>query len=109
METGKDLKTAKSKMEVDNYLIVEIRDNQIELICGNASLSVNDIDNSRLSGNIALVSHPGIGEKPGSFWFNNLEIWGSKLKTFKQTAGPICEHGNSSRRGIVSIDCRPRF
>jgi alkaline phosphatase D len=89
METGKDLKTAKSKMEVDNYLIVEIRDNQIELICGNASLSVNDIDNSRLSGNIALVSHPGIGEKPGSFWFNNLEIWGSKLKTFEQTAGPI--------------------
>lgn len=89
METGKDLKTAKSKMEEVNYLIVEIKDHHIELKCGNTSLSVNNIANINLSGNIALVSHPGGGENPGSFWFNNLEIWGSKLKTFEHTAGPI--------------------
>ncbi len=58
METGKDLKTSKSNMDEDNCLIIEIRNNQIELICGNGTLSANDIENNRLSGNIALASHP---------------------------------------------------
>ncbi len=89
METGKDLKTLKSMMEDDNCLLVEVKEHQINLKYGDATLSMSDFDNKRLAGNIALVSHPGTGDFPGSFWFNNLEIWGSKLAKLENTAGPV--------------------
>ncbi len=47
------------------------------------------ISNHRVRGNIALVSHPGTGDKPGTFWFNSFRTHGTKLIEFDHSAGPI--------------------
>ncbi|MCK5272019.1 MAG: alkaline phosphatase D family protein [Sedimentisphaerales bacterium] len=52
-------------------------------------VSLDDVAPDRLTGSIALVSHPGIG-KTGRFWFNNWHIAGSKIKEHNdRLCGPI--------------------
>ncbi|MCX8066044.1 MAG: alkaline phosphatase D family protein [Candidatus Hydrogenedentes bacterium] len=41
---------------------------------------LTDIQAQQVEGNIAIVAHPGEGEKPANFVFNNLIIKGSKLE-----------------------------
>jgi hypothetical protein len=52
-------------------------------------LEYQHIKEQRARGNIALVSHPGTGNNPGTFWFNNFQSYGSKLTELDHTAGPI--------------------
>ena len=48
------------------------------------------IDNTKLNGNVALVSHPGNGKNTGAFWFNNWSLSGNKFKhTPSHSSGPI--------------------
>jgi phosphodiesterase/alkaline phosphatase D-like protein len=93
MESGKDLKVLQTELLKDKALNIETKSENssytLTLKYGDQKLSVTDIDRERLIGNIALVSHPGTGENPGSFWFNNLEVSGSKLHKLDETAGPI--------------------
>ncbi len=93
METGDILKsTPASSAEFTTLVLELIHENSsytIKIILGDSVLSIPEISRERLIGNIALVSHPGSGKNPGSFWFNNLEVWGSKLETFEGRVGPI--------------------
>lgn len=93
MEDGSILKETKSILAESNTLHIEVK--QIDdtyaltLTCGESKIAISDISKERVIGNIAMVSHPGTGKELGTFWFNNLEIWGSKLEKSEQTAGPI--------------------
>jgi len=93
METGNILKSTQANSAETSTLSLEVESNSslctLSLLLGDSKLSISDISPERLIGNIALVSHPGIGENPGSFWFNNLKVWGSKLETFEGRFGPI--------------------
>ncbi|MFN7141768.1 MAG: twin-arginine translocation signal domain-containing protein, partial [Limisphaerales bacterium] len=48
-----------------------------------------DVRPEDLAGGIALVSHPGSGNKPGSFWFRDLQLSGSIEQHDKRNCGPI--------------------
>ena len=93
MESGKDLKLSTAKLSESNTLFIEVTNENskytLTLECGDEKLSLPDINKERLVGNIAIVSHPGTGDNPGSFWFNNLEVWGSKLIKLEETVGPV--------------------
>lgn len=93
MESGEELTSAKTNLSETNVLFIEATAENskytLTLKCGDTKLSLPEINKEKLIGNIALVSHPGIGDNPGSFWFNNLEIEGSKLTKLDETAGPI--------------------
>lgn len=106
METRKDLKRLKTSNSDKNQLIIATTKskstNKIELTFGEATLTIN-VDSKRLIGNIALVSDPGTGNNPGSFWFNNLEVSGSKLKYFEETAGPIMSSQYTLSSKILKI------
>lgn len=53
-------------------------------------LRYESLSNADIAGNIALVSHPGTGENPASFWFRNLHISGSRLEQIpERNLGPI--------------------
>ncbi|MCF6223161.1 MAG: alkaline phosphatase D family protein [Flavobacteriaceae bacterium] len=48
------------------------------------------IADTKLIGNVALVSHPGNGKNTGAFWFNNWSLSGTKFKyTPAHSSGPI--------------------
>ncbi|MCF6268963.1 MAG: alkaline phosphatase D family protein [Melioribacteraceae bacterium] len=93
MEDGKILKQIKTELSKINSFSVEVTSNnsQYDLILknGKSKLILSGINKDRMIGNIALVSHPGIGDNPGSFWFNNLEVSGSKLEKLRESIGPI--------------------
>lgn len=93
MENGKNLKEVKIELSESNSLSVKAtyKKSSYTLILkyGAEKLTLTDISRKKLTGNIALVSHPGTGDKLGTFWFNNLEISGSKLNKTNETVGPI--------------------
>ncbi|MBT3385869.1 MAG: hypothetical protein HN778_15665 [Prolixibacteraceae bacterium] len=93
MESGDILKVVKTKMNESNSMQIEANHKNssctLTIKYGDSELSLPDINKEKLIGNIALVSHPGTGDNPGSFWFNNLKIGGSKLIKLDETAGPI--------------------
>jgi len=48
------------------------------------------IEENKVNGNVALVSHPGKGENTGAYWFNHWEISGDKFNyNESHTCGPI--------------------
>jgi len=62
------------------------------------------VDANRLLGNVALVSHPGSGNKIGRFWFRDFEHGGSKLvKVEGQHAGPILSAQHTLSRGVLKM------
>jgi len=83
-------------------LIPEEEGYTLTLQCGEKRLSLKDIVNNTY-GNIALVSHPGDGDKPGTFWFNNIKIAGNKLKWFKHTVGPIIAAQHTLSDGVLKM------
>lgn len=107
MENEKFLEQIQIKRENRNKLIIEaIPENSgytLTLKYGNSELLIPGISKERLIGNIALVSHPGTGDNPGSFWFNNLEIWGSQLISTEETAGPIIGTQYTLSKDILKI------
>ncbi len=53
---------------------------------------IPDVPTKQVEGNIALVAHPGGGEQPANFIFNNFLIKGSKIETIDsedKEIGPI--------------------
>jgi alkaline phosphatase D len=107
MESGKDLKVLKTELLKNKDLSIETNyENStytLSVKYGEKKLSLTDIDRERLIGNIALVSHPGTGENPGSFWFNNLEVSGSKLHKLDETAGPIISTQYTMNNNILKM------
>jgi hypothetical protein len=94
MESGENLSSTQTQILQNYTMNIEVvkGDNSnysITVTSGDTELNNDDITGDRLFGNIAIVSHPGKGDNPGSFWFNNLEIWGNKLAAIGYTAGPI--------------------
>jgi phosphodiesterase/alkaline phosphatase D-like protein len=70
---------------------------------GDTRLELPEVNSKKVTGNIALVSHPGTGKNPGTFWFNKLEVWGDKLETFKETAGPIISSQYTLSKNILKL------
>jgi phosphodiesterase/alkaline phosphatase D-like protein len=68
----------------------------------NARLSLTDyeVPANRVAGNLALVSHPGRGEKTARFWFRDWELRGAKIvQDDSHAAGPIlCTQYTLSRK-----------
>jgi alkaline phosphatase D len=87
--------TLEANHENDSY--------SLTLKCNEFTLNLPGIEKGRLIGNIALVSHPGEGENPGTFWFNNLEVKGSKLEKIEETAGPIISTQYTLSRSILKM------
>ena len=108
METGKNMNSTQTEILQHYTMNVEAVKKgdsiySVTVTSGKTKLNVEGIYESRLSGNIALVSHPGNGENPGSFWFNNLEIYGSKLSTMDFTAGPIIAAQHTLSDGTLKM------
>ena len=93
MEDGEILKTVSAKITESNTLHIKATVNNASYTllvqCGGVELTLANISAEKLIGNIALVSHPGTGEQPGSFWFNNLKVAGDKLMNTSETSGPV--------------------
>ena len=62
---------------------------QLVLKANEATMEYAPVSASRANGNIALVSHPGVSDTPGTYWFNDFQCYGTKLEKFDHTAGPI--------------------
>ena len=107
METGEIIKKIKTSFSENSILKVQIVTTKnkpsLLLIYNATELKISDIKQERFVGNIAMVSHPGNGKKPGSFWFNNLEISGNKLKKYNETAGPIMSSQYTLSNDILKL------
>lgn len=107
MEKDEILMQAKASLSESNSLFIETKyENSgytLTLKCGEVTLTLPDVAKERLIGNIALVSHPGTGDNLGTFWFNNLEIWGTKLVYFEETAGPIISTQYTLSKDILKL------
>lgn len=107
MENGNILKQAPISLSDINSLFIEAKQVNsmytVSLTCGSTKLTLTELDDSRLVGNIALISHPGLGDQLGTFWFNNLEIWGGKLEKFEDTAGPIISSQYTLSNDILKL------
>ena len=66
-------------------------------------MTVSDLNPNQIEGNIALVSHPGTGDQPGSFWFNQLEIWGAPLVHQTEAMGPIISSQYTLSNDILKL------
>lgn len=57
-----------------------------------------------LTGNIALVSHPGTGDSTSRFWFKELKISGDKVDVFEdRICGPILSTGYTLSRKTMKL------
>jgi alkaline phosphatase D len=57
-------------------------------------LTYDSLSPNLLTGNIALVSHPGTGDSTARFWFKDLQISGDKIDVFDdRMCGPILSTG----------------
>jgi hypothetical protein len=62
------------------------------------------IPSDRLTGNVALVSHPGTGENPGSFWFKNWTVSGEKFEIHEErNCGPILSTQYTLSKKILKL------
>jgi alkaline phosphatase D len=54
------------------------------------SRATRSVPVAQLVGNVALVSHPGTGEKTARFWFRDWQVEGARIATHSdRTGGPI--------------------
>ncbi len=69
-------------------LYLTVSDAETSLILSRVTLE--DVDSSRLAGNVALVSHPGSGNNTGRYWFGDWKLYGSKVEIHNdRLCGPI--------------------
>jgi len=62
------------------------------------------IDGYRLTGNIALVSHPGTGERTAGFWFEDWLLAGNKIDVFSErNCGPILSTGYTLSQNVLKL------
>lgn len=68
------------------------------------SAIVEGLEPARLVGSIALVSHPGSGKGSGRFWFNDLEISGSRVRAHEgRECGPILSTQYTLSRNVLKL------
>jgi alkaline phosphatase D len=67
-------------------------------------ITLDDVEPQRLTGNLALVSHPGLGEVPVRYWFRDWIISGDKLETFEEdNCGPILSTGYTLNQNVLKL------
>ncbi len=65
------------------------------------------IDEDKINGNVALVSHPGNGENTGAFWFNNWTLSGEKFNYDPtHNSGPILTAQHTISNSILKINAQ---
>lgn len=65
------------------------------------------IDENKVNGNVALVSHPGKGENTGAFWFNNWTLSGDKFSyDASHNSGPIITAQHTLSNNTLKINAQ---
>ena len=65
------------------------------------------LDENKLNGNVALVSHPGKGKNTGSFWFNDWRISGEKFQSdLKHISGPVITAQYTLSNDILKLNAQ---
>ncbi len=65
------------------------------------------IEENKINGNVALVSHPGTGNNTGAFWFNNWKLSGEKFNyDASHTSGPIISAQHTLSNEILKINAQ---
>ena len=68
------------------------------------SLTLGEVDSERLEGNLALVSHPGLGGGNHRFWFKEWKVSGSKLMHDPyRSCGPVLSTQHTLSRGLMKM------
>lgn len=92
-----------AKKTKDSYrltLVCQKPTNQEEL----GRLALDSVSPDFLTGNIALVSHPGTGDRTARFWFKDWQISGKKIDVFSErTCGPILSTGYTLSQNILKL------
>ncbi len=66
------------------------------------SVVLKDVEPERITGSMALVSHPG--KRSERFWFSDWTVSGSKVKTEDdRTCGPIISAQHTLSRGVMKM------
>ena len=81
-----------------NISVTNLEDELVETI------KLEDIDGDLLSGNIALVSHPGTIGEAARFWYNDFKVSGSKLNLYEdRNCGPIISTQHTLSKGVLKL------
>lgn len=68
---------------------------------------IYDIEEKKLNGNVALVSHPGKGKNSGAYWFNNWTLSGDKLSyNSTHNIGPIITAQYTLSNKVLKINAQ---
>ncbi|MBI2477770.1 MAG: alkaline phosphatase D family protein, partial [Planctomycetia bacterium] len=91
-----------AEMAPDSYILrVSIHDPETGRLFSVASRTIST---KRVTGNIALVSHPGPAPKTGGFWFRDWQASGEKVSAHpEQTAGPILGTQYTLSRNVLKM------
>ncbi len=92
-----------AEFEKDGYTLT--------LLCRNplnqkemGKLTLKGIEEHRLTGNIALVSHPGTGERTAGYWFQEWLLSGNKIDVFPERhCGPILSSGYTLSQNVLKL------
>ncbi|MCJ7581677.1 MAG: alkaline phosphatase D family protein [Candidatus Aminicenantes bacterium] len=70
-------------------------------------LTLKGIKEHQLTGNIALVSHPGTGERTAGFWFQEWLLTGSKIDVFpERNCGPILSSSYTLSQNVLKLSAQ---
>jgi len=65
------------------------------------------IEQNKVNGNVALVSHPGTGKNTGAFWFNNWKLSGQKFKyDASHNSGPIITAQHTLSNKVLKVNAQ---
>lgn len=67
-------------------------------------LTIDGLDSHLLTGNIALVSHPGTGERTAGFWFQKWSLVGNKIDVYhERRLGPILSSAHTLSQNELNL------
>jgi len=75
-----------------------------------ADITLKNLDIGLLKGNVALVSHPGTGDRTARFWFRNWHLSGDKFALFEErNCGPLlsCQYTLSKKTLKLTAQLMP--
>ena len=68
------------------------------------SVTLEGVEPERLQGNLALVSHPGSGEKTTRFWFRDWKVTGKKIRVHEdRVCGPVLSTQYTLSKNILKM------
>jgi len=69
-----------------------------------SQVMMENVDSTKLVGNVALVSHPGSGEITGRYWFRDWKVSGEKFEVYDDhQCGPILCTQYTLHRNILKM------